>query len=257
MADMTADALRSGLRERLPRLGPLGGAVRVLRAWQTLLNHRVILRGLIRLSLAAIDIAETLQQLAERMRHGVLSFPLTAFTPDGSGIDLDAFRRHVRTRIDAGASAMAESRTRSLASSMFPARLFSTGRNPQSTSSCATFCSTPNDDGDSSPWWHSIQTSIVSAIFARPPARSGFAELPGRRVALDARAARPLAELDPEPPLVLCVGAEREGLPSELVTGAEEGARIDLRAGGPESLNAAMAATIALYDLGTRMADRA
>ena len=53
--------------------------------------------------------------------------------------------------------------------------------------------------------------------------------------------------------MVLCVGAEREGLPAELLSSAAITASIPLRREGPESLNAAMAATVALYELGTRM----
>jgi tRNA G18 (ribose-2'-O)-methylase SpoU len=50
---------------------------------------------------------------------------------------------------------------------------------------------------------------------------------------------------------VLCLGAEREGLPDDLVA---ERARIPLRHDGPDSLNVAMAATVALYDVAHRMA---
>ena len=57
-----------------------------------------------------------------------------------------------------------------------------------------------------------------------------------------------------EPPLVLCVGAEREGLPPEVLGSAAATVAIPLRAGGPESLNAAMAATVGLYELGNRIA---
>jgi tRNA G18 (ribose-2'-O)-methylase SpoU len=53
---------------------------------------------------------------------------------------------------------------------------------------------------------------------------------------------------------VLCLGAEREGLPKEILSRAAETVRIPLREGGPESLNVAMAATVALYELGNRMA---
>jgi tRNA G18 (ribose-2'-O)-methylase SpoU len=69
-------------------------------------------------------------------------------------------------------------------------------------------------------------------------------------VGLDAHAERTLAEVDPEPPLVLALGAEREGLPAEV----EERFRIPLREDGPDSLNVAMAATVALYDVAHRMA---
>jgi RNA methyltransferase, TrmH family len=94
----------------------------------------------------------------------------------------------------------------------------------------------------------------MGSLFARPPARADFAELSGTRVALDGHAERPLGELRLEPPLVLCVGAEREGLPGELLAGADAAARIPLRADGPESLNAAMATTVALYEVANRMA---
>ena len=55
-------------------------------------------------------------------------------------------------------------------------------------------------------------------------------------------------------PLVVCLGAEREGLPDELLERARHSARIPLRDGGPDSLNVAMAATVALYELANRMA---
>ena len=94
----------------------------------------------------------------------------------------------------------------------------------------------------------------MGAVFARPPARGGFDELHGLRLALDVRADLTLSELELQPPVVLCVGAERRGLPNELLTAAEARARIPLRRGGPESLNAAMAATVALYEVANRMA---
>jgi RNA methyltransferase, TrmH family len=96
--------------------------------------------------------------------------------------------------------------------------------------------------------------AAMGSLFARPPARAGFGELGGARVALDAHAERPLAELELESPLVLCVGAERRGLPEELLAEAEARARVPLRPGGPESLNAAMATTVALYEVANRMA---
>ncbi|HEX6115518.1 MAG TPA: RNA methyltransferase [Solirubrobacterales bacterium] len=93
----------------------------------------------------------------------------------------------------------------------------------------------------------------MGSVFARPPARAEVAELAGALVALDARGDRELAELDPEPPVVVCVGAEREGLPAEVTAAAAASARISIRDGGPDSLNATMAATVALYELGHRM----
>ena len=62
-----------------------------------------------------------------------------------------------------------------------------------------------------------------------------------------------MAEVQVEPPVVICVGAEREGLPPELSATVDAGARIRMRPDGPDSLNVAMAATVALYELGRRM----
>jgi RNA methyltransferase, TrmH family len=85
----------------------------------------------------------------------------------------------------------------------------------------------------------------MGAIFALAVARvSDPDELPGVRVALAAHAGEPLAGPLDEPVTIL-VGAERTGLPADVV------ARCDRVAGIPiaiESLNAAMAATVALYE---------
>ncbi len=96
----------------------------------------------------------------------------------------------------------------------------------------------------------------MGSIFARPPARADFSELTQTKVALDARAETKLGA-GPLPagfPLVLCVGAERAGLPPELTSKADLALAIPLREGGPDSLNAAMAATVGLYELANRMA---
>jgi TrmH family RNA methyltransferase len=84
-----------------------------------------------------------------------------------------------------------------------------------------------------------------------------IALLPGERVALVAGAGEPLAELcarlgeASEGPraLTLLVGSERAGLPEDLVSACEHLAHIPIAA---ESLNAAMAATVALYETTTR-----
>lgn len=44
--------------------------------------------------------------LRERMRAGVLSFPLTAFSEDGGSVDVTAFRRHVRAQLSAALAAL-------------------------------------------------------------------------------------------------------------------------------------------------------
>jgi TrmH family RNA methyltransferase len=88
----------------------------------------------------------------------------------------------------------------------------------------------------------------MGAIFAVALARVGdVRELPGERIALLADAQEPLraGEHDYPRPLTLLVGAEREGLPPGVVAACERVARIPIAS---ESLNAAMAATVALYE---------
>jgi TrmH family RNA methyltransferase len=89
----------------------------------------------------------------------------------------------------------------------------------------------------------------MGAIFAVELARvSSPEELPGRRIALSADAPDTLrgtlAAAGEE--VTLLVGAERHGLPPEVVAVCEHHARIPIAG---ESLNAAMAATVALYEM--------
>ena len=89
----------------------------------------------------------------------------------------------------------------------------------------------------------------MGAVFAVPLARAVVDELPGERVALVARAGEPLrgpAVGD----VTLVVGAERAGLPAEVTAACDRVAHVPIHS---ESLNAAMAATVALYEL-TRIA---
>jgi len=94
----------------------------------------------------------------------------------------------------------------------------------------------------------------MGSIFARPPGRATADELPGTRLALDRDADQTLREVELEGPVVVMVGAEREGLGPDALHAAHVRARIPIRDDGPDSLNAAMAATVALYELGRRMA---
>ncbi len=94
----------------------------------------------------------------------------------------------------------------------------------------------------------------MGAIFAVPVARvRDPAELPGRRVALVPRGGVPLPELAVDGDVVLVLGAEREGLPDEVLSGCDERASIP-QPGPAESLNVAMAGTVALYELARRSA---
>jgi TrmH family RNA methyltransferase len=108
--------------------------------------------------------------------------------------------------------------------------------------------------GSADPYGPKAVRASMGALFEVPVARvREVAELPGRRVALVARAGARLDELPPADELTLVVGAEREGLPDEVVTVCDDVAHIPIHS---ESLNAAMAATVALYELG-RMARHA
>jgi len=86
----------------------------------------------------------------------------------------------------------------------------------------------------------------MGAVFAVALARAaGPEELPGERIALVARAGEPLRG-PTSGPVTLCVGAERDGLPDDFVAAADRVAHIPIAG---ESLNAAMAATVALYEM--------
>ena len=85
----------------------------------------------------------------------------------------------------------------------------------------------------------------AGAVFRVPLGR--FEEAAGRRVALVPRGGRPLHELALEGETTFVLGAEREGLPEDVVAACDEAASIPL-ARGSESLNVAVAGAIALYE---------
>jgi TrmH family RNA methyltransferase len=101
--------------------------------------------------------------------------------------------------------------------------------------------------GCADPWSPKAVRASMGSVFARPPAR---ADGPGDAfaVALDAHEGEPLEAIPLNDPEVLCLGGEREGLPPALSSAAGARARLPLREGGPDSLNVAMAATVALYE---------
>jgi RNA methyltransferase, TrmH family len=108
--------------------------------------------------------------------------------------------------------------------------------------------------GCADPWSPKAVRATMGSIFARPPARARLDELPGRRLALDSGSGEPLDEVPlGAGPVVVCLGAERDGLPAEVLEAADAVARIPLGPGGPDSLNVAMAATVALYEVERRM----
>jgi RNA methyltransferase, TrmH family len=106
--------------------------------------------------------------------------------------------------------------------------------------------------GTADPFGPKAVRASMGAVFAVPVARAAtIAELPGATVALDAGSdATPALEMLALSEVTLLIGAEREGLPAELLHAADHVARIPI---ATHSLNAAMAATVALYEV-TRMA---
>ncbi|MFL5856320.1 MAG: TrmH family RNA methyltransferase [Solirubrobacteraceae bacterium] len=98
--------------------------------------------------------------------------------------------------------------------------------------------------GCADPYGPKAVRGSMGAIFTVPVARVGrVEELPGERIALVARQGEPLR--GPSDATIV-VGAEREGLPPAVVAACDRVAHIPI---ATESLNAAMAATIALYEL--------
>jgi TrmH family RNA methyltransferase len=133
--------------------------------------------------------------------------------------------------------------------------------------------------------------ATMGAIFTQPLARAGIDETPAPRLALVAHGGRPIEELatsleyvqesrqqagstssarpatpagstssaEPDPPtrpgvLTLVLGAEREGIPAEVLSVCDAKVTIPLLAGGAESLNVAAAAAIALHRISSEAA---
>jgi TrmH family RNA methyltransferase len=100
--------------------------------------------------------------------------------------------------------------------------------------------------GCADPWSHKAVRASMGAIFQVALARVEDAEeLPGERVALVGHAGDALAG-PARGELTILVGGEREGLPAAVVAACDRVAHIPIAS---ESLNAAMAATVALYEL--------
>jgi len=117
--------------------------------------------------------------------------------------------------------------------------------------------------GTADPFSPKAVRASMGAVFAIPLAHAAIDQLPGIKIALVPGAGVPLDGLwrsshvyvnriAKEPPAAtILIGAERDGLPDEVVTQADHVAHIPI---ATDSLNAAMAATIALYELSRRMA---
>jgi TrmH family RNA methyltransferase len=104
--------------------------------------------------------------------------------------------------------------------------------------------------GTADPFGPKAVRASMGAVFTVPLARAeGVAQLPGRSVALATGVGARLDEL-PLTDVTLLIGSERHGLPDEVLQAADHVARIPI---ANHSLNAAMAATVALYEA-SRMA---
>jgi TrmH family RNA methyltransferase len=114
--------------------------------------------------------------------------------------------------------------------------------------------------GSADPFGPKAVRAGMGAVFAVPVARAAAtSQLPGVKIALAPGQGIPLNELwssattprwQMDEDLTLMVGAEREGLPQAVIDAADVTVHIPIRS---NSLNAAMAATIALYELALRM----
>jgi TrmH family RNA methyltransferase len=105
--------------------------------------------------------------------------------------------------------------------------------------------------GSADPYGPKAVRASMGALFEVPVARvRDVSELPGRKIALVARKGAPLDALEPGAETTLVIGAEREGLARNVVSACDEVAHIPIRS---ESLNAGMAATVALYELDRRI----
>lgn len=88
--------------------------------------------------------------------------------------------------------------------------------------------------------------SSMGSVFGQPLARGTVADTPTPRLALLAHGGEEGADVSL--PLTVCLGAEREGLPQEVVDSCQRTMTISLRPGA-ESLNVAAAAAIVLQGI--------
>ena len=109
--------------------------------------------------------------------------------------------------------------------------------------------------GCADPYGPKAVRASMGSIFGQPLLRGGVEATPTPRAALVARGGEGLQGLAGV--ATICLGAEREGLPPEVLTHCEAEATIPLRHGAAESLNVAAAAAISaqwISSLGMREA---
>ena len=105
------------------------------------------------------------------------------------------------------------------------------------------------------PWGPKAVRASMGAIFGQSVTRAGWDEARaaarGRTIALVPGAGHPLRDADLGDAPLFALGAERAGLPDELVAACDVVAHIP-HSGAAESLNVAMAATLCLYEYRAR-----
>ena len=105
-------------------------------------------------------------------------------------------------------------------------------------------------EGSADPVGQKALRASAGAIFRVPLV--AWDERPGRQVALDTRGSESLSDVDLTRPLTIVLGAERAGLPDDLLDACDAVASITMP-GEAESLNVAAAGAIALYELARRV----
>jgi TrmH family RNA methyltransferase len=105
-------------------------------------------------------------------------------------------------------------------------------------------------EGCADPTGQKALRGSAGAIFRVPLGR--FDQADGRTVALVARGGEPLDEVELGEGTAFALGAEREGLPGDVVASCDVATSIPL-ATGAESLNVAAAGAIALYEWKRRL----
>jgi TrmH family RNA methyltransferase len=116
--------------------------------------------------------------------------------------------------------------------------------------------------------------ATMGSIFSQPLARAAVEDTPSPRYALVAHGGRPIDDFatlfgispqsretaadgpptQPQLPLTLILGSERDGVPPTVLDAADERVTIPLRDGAAESLNVAAAAAIALQRISSETA---
>jgi TrmH family RNA methyltransferase len=185
--------------------------------------------------------------------------PLARLVAEGSGLDGEAVKPHLLAQVSqlgSGTRALGVYSQRWARAPTGPLCLALWGVNDPGNVGTALrgalafgAASVAFGPGTADPYGPKAVRASMGALFEVPFARvRSIEELPGQKIALVAHGGQPLA---PCATTTLIVGAERDGLPDDVVAACDATATIPVLA---ESLNAAMAATVALYECNRRMA---